>query len=297
VTALPARPVWRALLGEYPNTRALRLGELSSSSVQLDFADVTVPNRAFKRVVRELEFDVAELALITFLMARACGKPLVLLPITLFSRNPLPYLVCNSARAQIDPRDLGGRLVGVRSYTTTTATWIRGILEDEYGIGSPRVRWLTLEDAHVAEFIDPPNVLRAQGADLRRVLLAGEIDAAIVDPVPADPGISSVVSDPARVFADWRRSRHATPLNHVVVVKESLTLSQPEAVRDTFRLLVESRSLAGTAVEMESIPVGLEAMRSSLQVAIEYAQGQHLLARKLTVDELVNDVTSALTGQ
>jgi len=295
VTTSPAPPVWRALLGDYPNTRALRRGEISSPAVQLDFADVTVPNRAFKRVVRDLEFDVAELALITFLMARAAGKPLVLLPIVLFSRNPLQNLVCNAARARLGPLDLVGRRVGVRSYTTTTATWIRGILEDEYGVDPDRVEWVTFEDAHVAEFRDPPNVRRAQAdADLRAMLLAGELDAAIVDPVPTDDGVGHVVPGVPRVFADWQRRRHATSINHLVVVKESLTKNEPEALRDAFRLLLESRSLARAAVDLESIPVGLEAMRPSLQVAIDYAHRQRLLARALTVDDLVNDVTAAI---
>src|SRR4030095_12095834 len=142
---------------------------------------------------------------------------------------------------------------------------------------------------------DPPNVRRAPAeVDLRTMLLAGELDAAIVDPVPADDGTPQVVPDPTRVFADWRRRRHATSINHVVVVKESLTRNEPDAVRDAFRLLLESRSLARAAVDMESIPVGLEAMRSSLQVAIDYAHRQRLLARPLTLADLVNDVTTAL---
>ena len=82
---------WHTLLGDYPNTRAIRRGEVSSPFVRLDCADVLVPNKAFKRVVRDMEFDVAELALMTFLMARSRGVPLVLLPVVVFSRNPLQW--------------------------------------------------------------------------------------------------------------------------------------------------------------------------------------------------------------
>src|SRR4030095_8606866 len=98
----------RALLGNYPGTHALRSGTLTSPSLSLDFADVPVPNRVFQRVVRDLEFDVAELALMTFLMARSRGVPLRLLPVVVFSRNPLPHLVCDRDRRRLAPRDLPG---------------------------------------------------------------------------------------------------------------------------------------------------------------------------------------------
>ena len=131
------RPPLRTLLGDHPATQAVRRGVVASPVVPLEFADVPVPNRAFKRVVRDLEFDVAELALMTFLMARSRGVPLRLLPVVVFSRNPLPHLV----RRTIDrlmPEGLAGSRVGVRAYTTTTAVWIRAMLADEYGV--PRTK-------------------------------------------------------------------------------------------------------------------------------------------------------------
>ena len=291
--ATPEPPVWRALVGDYPNTHALKAGRVSSPAVRLTFADVPVPNRAFKRVVRDLEFDVAELALMTFLMARAAARPLVLLPVVLFSRNPLPYLVCRAAPTPVGPRDLAGRRIGVRSYTTTTAAWLRGILHDQYAIVLDGIEWVTLEEAHVAEFADPPNVRRAPaGSDLRAMLLAGDIDAAIVDPVPSDPGIVPVVPDAGRVFSEWRQRRQAVPINHVVVVNASLPREHPDLVAAVHQLFAESRRLAGSRVDPASIPIGLDAMRSSLEVAIEYAGAQHLLARPLEVDELVNEASA-----
>ncbi len=124
----------RTLLGDYPTTRAVRQGTLISPRVPLAFADVPVPNKAFKRVVRDLEFDVAELALMTFLMARSRGVPLRLLPVVVFSRNPLPHLVCDTERGRLQPRDLAGRRIAVRAYTTTTAVWVRALLADAFGV-------------------------------------------------------------------------------------------------------------------------------------------------------------------
>ena len=111
----------RTLLGDYSTTHALRQGRVTSPIVALEFADVAVPNKAFKRVVRDLEFDVAELALMTFLMARSRGVPLRLLPVVVFSRNPLPHLVHDSEHGRVSPKDLPRCCIGVRSYTTTTA--------------------------------------------------------------------------------------------------------------------------------------------------------------------------------
>ena len=101
--SIAARRPLRTLLGDYPATHALRHGRLTSRLVPLAFADVTVPNKAFKRVVRDLEFDVAEFALMTFLMARSRGVPLRLLPVVVFSRNPLPHLVCDRDRRRLAP--------------------------------------------------------------------------------------------------------------------------------------------------------------------------------------------------
>ncbi|MGQ0651749.1 MAG: hypothetical protein ACT4P4_05700, partial [Betaproteobacteria bacterium] len=161
----------KALLGDYPVTKQFK------AQSTLEFADVKVPNTAFKRVVRDLEFDVAELAIVTFLLAKAHGKPLRLLPAVLTARFQHPLLV--SAKG-LKPKDLEGKKVGQRSYSVTTAAWIRGILAQEYGVDLGRIEWVTFEEPHVAEFRDPPNVTRAAaGKDVTQMLLAGELDAAI----------------------------------------------------------------------------------------------------------------------
>jgi 4,5-dihydroxyphthalate decarboxylase len=133
----------RALLGDYPVTRALRRGDVTSSVVRLEFADVTSASSAFKRVVRNLEFDVAELAIVTFLLAKAHGKPLVLLPAVVLGRFQHPYLVYNRERGHLTPGDLTGRRVGIRSYSVTTVTWLRGILADDWGVDLDRITWIT----------------------------------------------------------------------------------------------------------------------------------------------------------
>ncbi len=287
----------RALLGDYPVTAALKKGEVRSPDIALDFADVKVPNTAFKRVVRDLEFDVAELAIITFLMAKAYGKPLVLVPAVLIGRFQHPFIVYNAERGPLSPGDLAGRRVGIRSYSVTTVTWIRGILADDYGVDLDRVKWVTFEDAHVAEFRDPPGVERAVASkDLTTMLLEGEIDAAILGALPSDPRLRPLIADPAAAAEAWRRKNNALQINHMVVVKDSLSKSNPRAVQEIYRLLAESKRAAGLPAkgEPDANPFGVEANRRNLEVAIDYVHRQRLIPRRFAVDELFDDVTRAL---
>jgi 4,5-dihydroxyphthalate decarboxylase len=287
-----------ALLGDYPNTLALKKGELESALVAFDFAEVKLAHTAFKRVVRDFEFDVAELALVTFLMSKAHGKPLVLLPAVVSARFQHPYLVYNAERGDLAPADLAGRRVGIRSYSVTTAAWIRGILANDHGVELERVRWVSFEDAHVAEYRDPPAVERAAaGKDMLAMLLAGELDAAVVaNPESADARLKTVFPDPAAAAQDWYRRKRAIQINHMVVVRESLSKSDPRAVQEVFRLLLESKRAAGLpaagAIDMQ--PFGVEANRRNLEVAIDYAHQQRLIPRRFEVDELFDDVTRAL---
>jgi len=283
----------RTLLGDYPTTHAMRHGAVTSPITPLAFADVAVPNKAFKRVVRDLEFDVAELALMTFLMARSRGVPLRLLPVVVFSRNPLPHLVCDREH-RLEPQDLAGRRVGVRSYTTTTAVWIRALVTDQFGVDFGAVEWITLEEGHVAGVADPPNVRREpSGADLVAMLRDAALDAIIVDPVPGDARFISVVPDPQATFRAWQQRHGAQALNHIVVVRESIA-GDDVVMRELFRLFRESRDLGGAAVDRDATPLGLEANRRNLEVAIAAAEAQRLLARPLTIDDLVSAAAASL---
>jgi 4,5-dihydroxyphthalate decarboxylase len=291
------RVLLHTLLGDYPHTQAIKAGAITSPHVSLVCADVPVPNKAFKRVVRDLEFDVAELAILTFLIAKAHDKPLVLMPAVMFSRFQHQYLIYNAGRGPVTPASLAGKRVGVRAYTTTTAMWIRGILADDYALNLDTVTWVTLDEPHVAEYRDPMNVERAPaGGQLVEMLLDGQIDAAIVDPVPADPRLETVIPDPPAAARAWQARYHALQINHVVVVRESLTRTDPEAVREVYRLLLEGKKLAGTSpCPADSTPVGVEGNRRNLEVAIEYAHQQRLIPRRFAVDELFDDVTRSLS--
>ena len=180
----------------------------------------------------------------------------------------------------------------------TTVTWLRGILADDWGVDLDRITWVTFEEPHVAEFRDPPGVQRAPpGKELLAMLLAGEIDAAILGgETPADPRIVPLIPDPTGAAHAWREKHRAIQVNHLVTVKDSLSRSQPRVVEEVYRMLVESKRAAGlpTAGELDTTPFGLEANRRNLEVAIDYVYRQRLIPRRFTVDELFDDVTRGL---
>jgi 4,5-dihydroxyphthalate decarboxylase len=270
----------KALLGDHPVTEALKHGRIATGGLAFDFADVKVPHTAFKRVVRDLEFDVAELAIMTFLLAKAHGKPLKLLPAVLTARFQHPFIVYNAERGPLDPGGLEGRRVGQRSYSVTTATWIRGILAEDYGVDLARVRWVTFEEPHVAEFRDPSNVERASaGKDITAMLLAGELDAAIVGEAPKDARIRTLIPDPAAAGESWKKRHGVIQINHMVAVKQNC-----DRAEEVYRLLLESRQAAGSP---PMNPFGLEENRRNLEAAIDCVYRQHMIPHRFSVEELL----------
>ncbi len=263
------------MLGDYPVTKFFK------ENASFEFADVKVPNTAFKRVVRDLEFDLAELAIMTFLLAKAHGKPLRLLPAVVTSRFQHPLLVFNSERNSLSVKNLEGKRVGQRSYSVTTATWIRGILADQYGVDLSTIQWVTFEEPHVAEFRDPPNVEKAPaGKDVTEMLLAGEIDAAILGAPPKDERLKPLFPDPEAAAAEWKKKYAAIQINHMLVVRNDVSKAVAEKA---YGLFLESKAAAGNPA---TSPCGLEENRRNLEVAIDCIYKQKMIPRRLTVEEL-----------
>jgi 4,5-dihydroxyphthalate decarboxylase len=264
----------KTLLGDYPVTKQFRThtDHFEFSQYQGSVAS------AFKRVVRNLEFDVAEMAIMTFLVAKAFNKPYRLLPFVVMARFQHPYLVTTQ---QLSPKELEGKRVGVRSYSVTTGAWIRGILAEDYGVDLSRIQWVTFEEAHVADFRDPSNVQRAPaGKDINAMLLAGEIDAAILGAVPTDPKLKPVIPDPEAAGKKWGERHGAIQLNHLVGVKNTVSKATADEV---YALLLDSKKAAGSPA---TLPHGVAANRRNLEAAIDCAWKQSMIPRRFSVDEL-----------
>ena len=285
----------KTMLGNYPNTAALKNGELESDLVDFDFAEVKVANNLFKKIVRDAAFDVGELAIATYLQAKSFNKPYVLLPAVLVSRGQHHTIAYNAERGPLSPADLTGKRVGLRAYTVTTATWVRGMLAEEYGLDLNKVRWITFEDPHVAEYRDPETVERAPpGKELVQMLLDGELDAAVVGDKLPDPRLGHLIPDPEGAAARWTRRHGGIPINHMVVVRSELSRSRPDVVQEVFGLLRRSKEAAGAPKDPEPLRFGVEACRPVLEAMIDYCYAHGLIREKVTVDSLFDDTTRRL---
>ena len=285
------------LLGNYPNTQALKSGAVRSDLVDFDFADVKVPNTAFKALVREAKFDVAELAIVTFLQAKTYGKPYALIPATVLGRGQHHTIAYNPERGPLKASELAGKRVGVRAYTVTTSAWVRGFLADDYGVDPAAIRWVSFEDPHLAEYKDPDFITRAPaGKTIAQMLLDGELDAAIVGDSLPDPRLRPLIPDADIVARKWAEAHGGVPINHMVVVRTSIAKERPDVMKEIFRALRESRNAASPPPggPLDPWRFGVEANRRSLEIIIDYSVRQKLIPRAFTVDELF-DETARLT--
>jgi len=287
--------VLRAAVGTYPHTAALKSGQVSSTRLRLDFADVSPINRAFAPMVRDGRYDVSEMAIATFLQAKAYGKPLVLLPVTLAARFQEPALLCRVDSDMNSPADLAGRRVGVRAYSQTTGMWLRGILAEDHGVRPDTVHWVTFEGAHVAEFCDPLWAVRAPaGADMLALLRAGELDAVIVgNDAPDDPGLRTVFPDPAAAGEAFRRRHGFVPVNHLLTVRRDLAETCPDLVGELVRMF---RDAAAAAPGSGALPMGRTALQPAVDLALRYSAAQGLLPRTLGPDEVWEGLPGVAAG-
>lgn len=280
----------RVAIGDYAHTLPLKRGEITSPLLKLDFVDVKPMHKAFKPMVREHAFDASEMALVTYLQAKAFNKGLTLLPAAMLARFQHHTMLFNAERGKIAPVDLRGKRIGVRSYSQTTGVWIRGILENDYGIDMRRVQWVVFEDGHVAEAKDPPGVARARpDQDITQMLIDGELDAAIYGAaMPENEALQSVIPDPEAAAQRWYARHGLIPVNHMVVVTDELARLKPQAVAELYRLLEAGRAAAGMPVagHPDAAPFGKDANRRCLELLAFYAAQQGVTPRKLNFDEL-----------
>jgi 4,5-dihydroxyphthalate decarboxylase len=286
------------LLGDYPNTRALKTGDVTSDALDFEFADVKVSNTAFKPLVREARFDLAELAIVTYLQAKAYGKPYVLIPATVLGRGQHHTIAYNPERGRLSASELMGKRVGVRAYTQTTGAWVRGFLADDYKVDPAKIHWITFEDPHLAEYKDPAFVTRApEGKNLVQMLIDGELDAAIVGDKLPDPRLAPLIEDAESAARKWAETHGGIPINHMMVVRSAIAASRRDVVREIYRLLREARRAVPPPADgslLDPWRFGVEPNRRSLEIIIDYSFRQKLIPRMFSVDELFGDA-GALT--
>jgi 4,5-dihydroxyphthalate decarboxylase len=278
----------RILLGDHPHTAALKSGAITSDLVELDFAVYTPTNKGFKPMVRDGAFDVAEMAIVTYLMARSYDKPMVLLPDVMMARHQFGFAVTNPGAGIAGPKDLEGKRVGIRSFTTTTGAWLRGMLANDYGVNLDAIEWITFEEPHVAEYVDSTTKAPA-GKAIMQMLFDGDLDA-VLGEKSDDPRVAQLFPDVAAAEKAWLARHGVVPINQMVVVSKQLSDRRPDVVREVQRMLEASRA----AVTGKVPAFSKDDMTRSLELITDYSAQQGLIPRKFNVDELFDDVTRAL---
>jgi 4,5-dihydroxyphthalate decarboxylase len=308
----------RAVTRTSGSTAAVKDGTVAPGGYTLQFEEVPVLVQAFRRMVRRVEFDVTEMAVTTYLCAKAAGKPFTALPLFLVRGFHHGAIVRPAAADTLRPADLEGATVGVsRGYTVTTGVWARGILHDEYGVNTNRVTWAPTGDEHVEEYRAPANVLPPSGADLGELVAGGELTACVG--ITADrPGLAPLIADPEEAGFAALRDRGLYPINHLVVVKDELLAAHPDLAVDVFGAYTEAklryvdRLRSGafsdpTPADLmhkrvmeitgaDPLPYGIGPNRAMLSQLIEHAVSQHILPGPVPLEALFAPGTLDLVG-
>ncbi len=294
--ATTATTTLKTNLADYPVTKAVKDGRITSGIVTLDFCGPAQAHNGFKAMLREHAYDCGELAIVTLLQARTYGKPFVALPIPISGRFQHHCAGFNKQLFDLKPQDIEGKRVGVRRYAQTTGLWIRGILSQEFGVDLGKVIWCTVGEGHLLEYSDPANCERLpKGSDIGQMMLDGELAATLqgVD-LPKDPRVAYLVPEPFAAAKDWYAREGVVPINHLFVVHQKLTKERPDIVGEIYRMLIDSRAATEGGVPAIFPPVGLEANRKGIQLAIDLALEQKIIPHRISVDELFDDVTASL---
>lgn len=311
-------PAYKTALVTYPHTQALKDGAVSPRTFTFDFEDVPVIIKAFRRMVRGLEFDISEMAITTYLTAKAHGKRFTAIPVfpmRAFHHGAILYNTTSGIRT---PKDLEGKKVGVnRGYTVTTGLWARSILQHEYGVDLKKITWVLSGDEHVAEYRPPPNVVPiAEGRTLEEMLLSGELAAANGVQMDA-PEIKPLIPNAKEAGLAGLRQGGLYPINHTVVVKDDLLAAHPDLAADLFDAFVRAKrvyvdrlksgaiteptpadkTFAGVmAITGDPLPYGVAPNRREIEAVIQYSVEQGILPKTFAVEDVFAKGTLDLVG-
>ena len=305
----------KTALWALPQAQPLLDGTVKPRTFDFEFEDVPVIIKAFRRMVRGLEFDICEMAMTTYLCARAHGKPFTAIPVFPMRAFHHGAIVCHTNAGIQTPKDLEGRKVGVnRGYTVTTGLWARSILQHEYGVDLGKVTWVLSGDEHVAEYRPPANVVPIEpGKTLEGLLTAGDIAAAIGVQVQS-PDVKPLIPNAREAGLDTLRRHGIYPINHTVVVKNELLDAHPDLAPDLFSAFADAKRvyverlregrvdkadpihLAVMDITGDPLPHGIEPNRTTLEAIVQYSVEQGILSRSVAVEELFPQSTHALTA-
>ncbi|HEX9390772.1 MAG TPA: ABC transporter substrate-binding protein [Usitatibacteraceae bacterium] len=315
-------PTFKTVTRAQGNNQALKDGSVKPKTFAFEFEDVPVLVDGFRRMVRGLEFDISEMAITTYICAKAHGKRMTALPIFLvraFHHGATMINTVVNAKAGIrTPKDLEGKRVGVnRGYTVTTGVWARSVLQDEYGVDLSKITWVLSGDEHVAEYQPPANVVPIEkGKKMSEMLINGELAAAIGVEVD-HPDVKPLIPNALEAGLNALRTRGHYPINHLMVIKDDILAAHPGLAVDVFNTFVASKRVylerlkAGkidkpTAIDTmhqrvmeiigDPLPYGIAPNRRVLDELVGHAMRQGIITKPMNVEELFAESVRGLVG-
>jgi len=308
----------KTALGVRGHTQPLIDGTVTPRGFEFEFEDVPVIIKAFRRMVRGLDFDICELAMTTYLCARAHGKAFTAIPVFPMRAFHHGAIVYNTETGVRTPKDLEGRKVGVnRGYTVTTGVWVRSILQHEHGVDLDKVTWVLSGDEHVAEYRPPSNVVPIEpGKTMEDMLIAGELAAAIGVQVES-PHVKPLIPNALDAGLAALRRRGEYPINHTVVIRNDVLAANPGLAPDLFDAFARAKAIyierlrAGRIdatsstdrlfsrvmdITGDPLPYGIDPNRLALESLVQYAVEQRILPRRVPIEELFVPGTRTLTA-
>jgi 4,5-dihydroxyphthalate decarboxylase len=302
--------------GDYESIRGLKEGTVKADGIELTvLTDMTSDVRHW-RMLRNHEFDVAELSMSNYLMACYTGLPFTAIPVFLHRRFRHGFIFVNASKDINRPTDLIGKRVGLRNFQATANLWIRGILEHEYAVPHRSIQWFKQDEEEVDW--QPPVDLKIQRVkpdqNVETMLLNGDLDALIhpelIQPIlDRDCRVRRLFPDYRDLEIDYFRRTGIFPIMHATVLRQEIVEQNPWVPINLMQAFEASKKAAYKRMENPRIvPLawfryfleeqqqllgddpwvyGLgEANRKNLETLMQFSQEQGLLGRKMTVSEL-----------
>ena len=294
---------------------ALKDGSVRPRGVALECVEVAPMPRLFDRMIVDHEFDVSEMAIVTYLQGREYGLPFTAIPIFPLRAFPQSTILYNVNAGVSSPKDLEGKKVCVRAYGGTAGVWARGLLQSEYGVDPTKVTWIVNDIEHIGEYKNPPNVEFVKGANLVELLTSGEVAAGIGVMGVDSPDVKPLIANAREVQSEWFKATGVYPINNTMVIQDEVLASDPalaeslfeafKAAKEQYRTRLADASITGrdengdrrfmAIVGDDPLPVGVDANRKALELIVQYAYNQKIISKLLDVDELFTPNTRQLS--
>lgn len=315
--------------GPYAHTEALASDRVRLEGIDLTFIPLESPPEIFTRMLANEAFDACEMSLSHYFRHRPGGAfPFVALPVFPLRKFRHSFIVVNTRSGVRVPQDLRGKRIGVMEYSQTAAVWIRGILQDEYGVAPDSIRWYTggvNRPGHPQVLQQKPESgvsieYIGDTGTLDQMLATGDLDAIIGARLPRslgrEPHVQRLFSDYRRVEQEYFRKTRIFPIMHTVVMREALYRQKPWIAESLYKGFNEARRLAWEAMhddgntrlmlpwlahdveELETLCggdpwwYGVEANRHVLETLAGYLHRERFVQTPIDVDRLFVPIVS-----